>query len=88
MIGRILLLGSIILASCSPKGSDTRFNMLFDQEQNEHGVAVIDMDYTDALDSGFVVPSIRQVPDGRFSFRYSATSADPQSRATDTSSIT
>lgn len=45
---------------------------------NDQGVKTIDLDYTDALDSGFVIPSIRQVDGGRFAFSFEV--GDPEAK--------
>ena len=72
MKGRAFLFGLIILVGCTPDAPTPAFNVILNGVQQESGRMVIDLDYTDALDSGFVIPSKRQVSEGRFSFRCSA----------------
>lgn len=44
--------------------------MMENWDASREGIKAIDLDYAEALDSGFVVPSARQVPGGRFSFAF------------------
>ncbi len=65
----------LLFAACGVRpaqgpGALQEFTALTNWPVNDTGVAVIAMDYTDALDSGFVVPSARQVAEGRFTFRF------------------
>lgn len=46
-----------------------------------NGVKTIDMDYSDALDSGFVLPSARQAEGGRFIFSFQVTDPLGEGRA-------
>jgi hypothetical protein len=46
-----------------------------------NGTKTIDMDYIDAIDSGFVVPSVRQVEGGHFTFSFHVTDHSGTGRA-------
>ncbi len=47
-------------------------------QRDEQGVKAIALDYTEAIDSGFTIPSARQVEGGRFTFSFQV--ADPEGR--------
>lgn len=56
----------LALTSCAPPAAE--FVVLNGWERWSEDTALIDLDYTEAYDSGFVVPSSRQVEGGRFAF--------------------
>ena len=64
------ILLAALLTACAQGDRTGDLKVLENWTTEENGVKVIDLDYADALDSGFVVPSVRQVPEGRFSFQF------------------
>lgn len=77
----------VVLVACAPASrQETGYVQEFDVLENwpataADGTRQILLDYTDAMDSGFVIPSARQVEGGRFSFRFSVADPAGQGRA-------
>ena len=75
------------LFGCTTPGGDQQRNAAeFDVLTNWNsadadGVKTIDLDYTDAIDSGFSIPSQRQVEGGHFTFSFSVTDTTGRGRS-------
>lgn len=81
-VGRLLiclLLFNTLLSSCH-KAKDTtpldcelfsikEFNPLVNWDEEDNGVKIISLDYTDAM-NGFTLPSMRQLKNGKFEFEF------------------
>ncbi len=75
MIDRMLLFLTILLVGCEQRhierpGLVHDFQVLTNWPMDEDGLAVIQLDYAHALDSGFAIPSEQQVSGGLFNFRF------------------
>ncbi|MCL4282345.1 MAG: hypothetical protein KJZ58_08760 [Flavobacteriales bacterium] len=76
----------LLLAAC---GTGTGTNAMVEEfhvldnwdGRNAEGVKYIELDHTEAIDSGFVVPSVRQVDGGRFTFTFRVSDPTGKGRA-------
>lgn len=82
-----LLLLLVLAAGCAkPRKTGSAFAEDFKvlgnwTQKDAQGVKLIAMDYTDAIDSGFAIPSVHQTEGGRFTLSFTVTDLDDRGRA-------
>lgn len=79
----VFFIAIISLYSCKKNNADfevSDFAPINNFQTNLDSLKTIELDYTDAIDSGFIIPTVRQVSEGVFKFEFSIknNSKEPQ----------